>query len=282
MFSLTEDQTQRITSTLSYVTEIFKLVMGCMLVVFVPQRCADNPEHPTDPVCTLRDNFVDLIPYNVYALTWNFITFVCLVTCYTVEYRREKWCIKYLDQDREQSDRQLALEIAYYPAYLQQLIFYNRLYDRMVRISIGLVVINMISSGFLTTYYYYLDYRSVLNLFTNSLLVLEKLYHSYEIAQSSTDELYAVSAYLVVPVIYNTIDDDYRKKGLPQQAHAPFRVYLPSHRLTTLFTRSGVSASSVTSASALQPSASATSASASAHPPKSVTFAPSTKSGSSI
>jgi hypothetical protein len=229
MVSLTEDQRQKILTALSYVTELFKLTMGCLLAVFVPQRC---PEH-TDQLCTFRDNFVDLIPYNQFALAMNFITLAGLIGFYTVEYKRESWCIKYLDQDREKSDEHLKEEMMQYPAYRERLMLYNSLYYRGSTVALSLAMINLVCSSVLTMYYYYLDYRSVTTVFTNSLLILEKLYHSRDIAQQSQTDLSAVSAYLVVPMLYNTIDEDFRHPAVrPRQ---PFQIHMSPERFRSMW-----------------------------------------------
>lgn len=236
MFSLSEDQRQGILTTLSYVTELFKLTMGCLLAVFVPQRCPER----SDQICTFRDNFVDLIPYNQFALAMNFITLAGLIGFYTVEYKRETWCIKYLDQDREKPDEHLKGEITQYPEYYERLMLYNRLYYRGSLLSVSLAIINLVCSSVLTMYLYYLDYRSVTTVFTNSLLILEKLYHSYEIASQSQADLSAVSAYLVVPLLYNTIDDDYRRPTPPPTPQAkkspqPFQIHMPARQFLAIW-----------------------------------------------
>lgn len=236
---LTEDQRQSLLTTVQYIVELFKLFMGCMLAVVVPQRCVNE----ADGVCTLRDNFVDLIPYNQFVLALNFVTLGTLMGAYTVEYLREAWCIQYLDQDRSLPDGQLQHEIGHYPVYRERLLLYNRIYYRISMVSIGLVCVNLAASAVLTTYYYYLDYRSVTNVLTNSLLIVERLYHAYDIAVQSRDSLLALSAYLVVPVVYNTMDEDYRADPSSVR-RGPFTVYLPAVSLKPLLSVLSSSSSS--------------------------------------
>lgn len=228
MCSLDEDQKQLLLSIITYLAETFKLFIACLLTVFVPQRCTTQP----DQICTLRDNFFDLITYNIYSLTFNFITLSILLVFYSIEFRREKWCIKYLDHTIDKSDTNLKLEILDYPLYFDKLLYYNRIYYRFSIISIAVTFINIISSSVLILYYYYLDYRSILNIITNSLLILEKLFNSYKIASSSNDELCAISAYLITPIVYNTIDDDFRHNT--RKKDNIYKVYLPSHLLNKL------------------------------------------------
>ena len=200
-----EDQRQLLLSTLTYTVDIIKLAFGCLLSVVVPQRCTNR----SDEICTLYDNFFELIPYNVFSLTYNFITMGCLIGFYTVEYKREKWCIEYLDYHEHEPHDALEQQIKRYPTLLTTLLNYNQYYYWTACVCQGLVVSNILCSSLLVFYYYYLDYRSITSIITNSLLVVEKLYISYKIAKSSNEERCAISAYLIVPITYNCIDEDY-------------------------------------------------------------------------
>lgn len=228
MCNLDSDQKQLLLSTITYLGETFKLFIACLLTVFVPQRCTNQP----DQLCTLHDNFFDLIPYNIFSLTFNFITLSVLIIFYFIEFRREQWCIKYLDHTYDKSEINLKLEILDYPTYFNKLLYYNRIYYHYSIGSITVTILNIIFSTILILYYYYLDYRSVLNIITNSLLILEKLFNSYKIASSSNEDLCAISAYLITPIVYNTIDEDYKHNT--RKKDNIYKVYLPSHLLNKL------------------------------------------------
>jgi hypothetical protein len=211
-----EDQRQTLISTFTYIVDVVKLTFGCLLSVVVPQRCMNR----SDEICTLYDNLFDLIPYNIFTVTYNFITMGCLIGFYTVEYKREKWCIEYLDYHDHEPHDALERSIQRYPTLRSALLAYNHYYYRIACLSGVLVVTNILFSAFLVLYYYYLDYRSITSLVTNSLLVVDKLYTSYKIAKVSNEERCAISAYLIVPIIYNGIDDDHRRTP-PATPHAP-------------------------------------------------------------
>ena len=210
-----EDQRQTLISTFTYVVDVIKLSFGCLLSVVVPQRCTNR----SDELCTLYDNFFELIPYNVFTLTYNFITMGCLICFYTVEYKREKWCIDYLDYHENEPHNGLEQKIKRYPTLLTTLLNYNLYYYWMACLSGAFVASNIVFSSFLVFYYYYLDYRSITAIITNSLLVAEKLSISYKIAKSSNEERCAISAYLIVPITYNCVDEDY-SKATPSPASA--------------------------------------------------------------
>jgi hypothetical protein len=216
MCRLDEDQQQHFISSFTYTVDVIKLVFGCLLSVVVPQRCTNR----SDELCTLYDNFFELISYNVFTLTYNFITMGCLIGFYTIEYKRERWCIDYLDYRENEPHDGLEQQIKRYPTLLTTLLKYNQYYYWIAYVCQGLVVSNILFSSFLVFYYYYLDYRSITAMITNSLLVVEKLYASYKIAKSSNEERCAISAYLIVPITYNCMDEDYLRTASPAPAPA--------------------------------------------------------------
>lgn len=205
MCRLDEDQRQLLLSSVTYTVDVVKLVFGCLLSVVVPQRCTNR----SDELCTLYDNFFELIPYNVFSLTFNFITMGCLIGFYTIEHKREKWCIDYLDYRENEPHDGLEQHIKRYPSLFATLMNYNQYYYWTACVCIILVVSNILCSSLLVFYYYYLDYRTITAMMTNSLLVVEKLFISYKIAKSSNEERCAISAYLIVPITYNCMDEDY-------------------------------------------------------------------------
>jgi hypothetical protein len=217
MCQWTEDQIQLFLSTVSYILDVFKLFYGCLLSAFVSQRCSTR----SDQICTLYDNFYELIPYNTFTLTFNFLTIGLLIGFYSIEYIREKWCIEYLDHEENQPTDALEHDIQRYPELLKRLTQFNRHYYYTACFSCILVSLNILFSSVLILYYYYLDYRSVTGIVTNSLLVVEKLYNSYKIAKSSTTEQCAISSYLILPIIYNQVDRDHRRPLPPILPSSP-------------------------------------------------------------
>jgi len=211
MCRFTEDQIQLLLSTISYIIDIFKLFYGCLLSVFVSQRCSNRH----DQICTLYDNFYELIPYNTFSLIFNFLTICLLIGFYSIEYVREKWCIEYLDHEENDLGDRSEHDIRSYPELLKRLTQFNQYYYYTACFSCILVSLNILFSSVLILYYYYLDYRSITNMITNSLLVIEKLYNSYKIAKSSNTEQCAMSSYLILPIIYNQVDKDHRR-ALPR------------------------------------------------------------------
>jgi hypothetical protein len=207
-----EDNQQRIKVTLSLLFQLSKIIMATLLVIFVPQKCPENP----DGMCSFIDNFIDLTLFNSIVLAWNFFTLAVILLFYRIEYVRERWCIKYLDVDDTIPNDNLKNEITQYDEISYEMYTHNKKYNYWIHSTIVIYIVNLILSGILIYRFYYLDYRSITVLLTNFILIIEKLYNSYEIAKKSSNNTLAYSAYLVTFVNYNCIDNDYRHKDLQQ------------------------------------------------------------------
>ncbi len=200
-----QDNKQRIQSLVLFFLGSFKVFMATLLVVFVPQRC----DHQDDSNCSIQDNFMDLDNFNMFCLVFNFLTLFCFLTLYVIEKRREFWCIEHLDVDHSKPKINLISEIEDYPLYKFKLIQLNNFYQLMTKILLVIVFINTITSAVLIYHYYYLDYRSITVFISNLLLICDKLYNCYNISKKSIKELIAYSAYMKMPMVYNTIDSEH-------------------------------------------------------------------------
>ena len=205
--TLSDDQKQTIKSTISFLTESFKVFMAALLCIFVPQRCIEN----ADNLCTLTDNFTNLTKLNTAVLVINFITLANFMYLYIIEYKREHWCIEFLDIDNDKANTNLKTEINDYPEYKEELISLNNKYHKLTILTLILNICNFILSSILIYGYYYLDYRSITVLITNVLLIVDKLLSCLSISNKSVEELLPISAYMTTPVIFNTIDSDHKK-----------------------------------------------------------------------
>ena len=205
---ISEDNLQRVKSTISFGLESFKVLMATLLCVFVPQKCEEGE------ACTLEENFTDLTDYNTFVLAFNFATLGLFMFEYGLEYYREHWMIEYLDVDPKKNNINLQEEIKNYPQYQNKLISINKKYNKATESLVGFVIANFIFSAVLVLHYYYLDYRTITVLLSNLLLVVDKLYNSRSISRKSHREMLAYSAYMKTPVLFNTIDFDHKKNDL--------------------------------------------------------------------
>jgi hypothetical protein len=210
MISLTDDQKQTINSIILLLSESFKVLMATLLSIFVPQRC----DNQSDKICTIVDNFTNLTNYNIAVTTVNFITLGCFVLLYIVEYRRENWCIEYLDIDNDKPNTNLKTEIDKYPEYKEKMMLLNNDYNNISMLVVGMNIINFILSAILIYGYYYLDYKSITVLLTNIILIVDKIINCFNVSKKSVQDVLPISAYMTTPIIFNIIDKDYRKEEI--------------------------------------------------------------------
>lgn len=196
------DTKQRIMTWTYMMMEIYKVLMGTFLVIFVPQKCGNR-------ICGATDNFFNGSIINSVGNISNFVTFSSIGTLYFIEMKRENWCIKYLDIDDNKSSNNLDEEIEKYPKYKHEMHQLNRKYLNCTYAALFLMVVNFIISGF-TVYQSYAGPNSVTTFISFFMLVSLKLYSSWNVGALSVKYERANSAYLREPKTYNTIDEDFR------------------------------------------------------------------------
>ena len=93
------------------------------------------------------------------------------------------------------------------------MIILNNNYYKMSIAIVTFNIINFILSSVLIYVYYYLDYRSITVLITNFILIIDKLINCFNVSNKSVEEMLPISAYMTTPVVFNTIDNDYKHKN---------------------------------------------------------------------
>ena len=89
-----QDFMQKFNVTISFVLELYRVLMGTMLIMFVPQKCGEE-------MCGITDNmFRSTDVYSANAGI-NIATLIAFVYLYVVEVRRENTLITYLDINKE-------------------------------------------------------------------------------------------------------------------------------------------------------------------------------------
>ena len=196
------DSKQRIMTTMYMMLEIYKVLMGTFLVIFVPQQCGNK-------ICGSTENFFNGELINTIGNISNIATFTSIGSLYFIEMKRENWCIKYLDIDDNKSSNNLDTEIEKYPKYKIDMRSLNKTYLNCTYISLFMMVANFIISGF-TVYQSYAGPNSITTFISFFMLVSLKLYNSWNVGSLSVKYERANSAYLREPKTYNTIDEDFR------------------------------------------------------------------------
>ena len=201
--ALTEDHKELIISWGTTLLDSYKILVACLLSVFVPQYCPDNG------TCTLSENFSNLTIYNAFVLAFNFLTLALFVNLYYLQARRETYFITHLDSDSDQAFNSLQTNLKAYPHIFGRVQDHNAKFFLAAKITTITFYLNVFFSAILVCYFYYNGMRTVTTLLANVLLACGKLYAIWDMLKSKKHVL-ALSALRSYPVSYNVIDDNYK------------------------------------------------------------------------
>jgi hypothetical protein len=205
MFSV--DTKERLKVGALFIFQSYKVIMGSMLSLFVPQLC-ENEE-----VCTISDNLLhhDNDVFHQVTLGFNFLSVLLFIGVYVIELKRENWCVKYLDIDHNIPDNNLESIIKDKPDLLLPLSKHNTLYFKSIFITSIIYSINLALSSILI-YDNYAGIPSVTSYMSYVVLILLKIYNSLCISYDSMKNNKALSAYIIEFTSYNKIDVDHAHK----------------------------------------------------------------------
>ena len=208
-----QDFGQRIKVMGIFTLQFYKVLMGTMLTLFVPQACYEeigdgSEERNNLQICTLTQNYENSDIYHQITLSWNTLSFVCFLFCYVLELRRENWAIKYLDIDNDKSDNSLKQIIVLEPKLDKQMDKLNKIYFYGLSITAIIYFINVcLMINILLQDYHSMSTISCFISFV--LLVQMKLYNSLSVAYQSVKSDKMMSAFMSEFVSYNVLDSDY-------------------------------------------------------------------------
>jgi len=195
------DCKERIKIALTFLLQSYKVLMGSMVLLFVPRGCDDH-------VCSVTDNLYNTNDLNVSGLVFNFITVCSFVAVYAAELRRENWCVHNFDIDHNVSDNNLAIILKNKPELSNTLHYHNRLYKNTTLGCLTIFIVNFVISNYIL---YNDEVFWTIGLAPYSsymILVLMKIYNSYYIATHSIANDKALSAYMTEFSSFNIIDPD--------------------------------------------------------------------------
>jgi hypothetical protein len=204
----------------------YKVIMGTMISVFVPQKCIMGEE---ETICTLYDNISNDDYTHRCTLVFNCFTTLSFLLLYCVEMNRETWLIKNLDIDHNKADNNLE-NIIYKKTELKQLINSNTNNDNPNHLEILNISSKLIKYN---KYYYYCSLytfgvfiinnlasiniikdnnhgSTTLNAYISFLmLILVKLYNAISVSYRCKRDTKALSAYMIEFSSFNTLDSKY-------------------------------------------------------------------------
>jgi hypothetical protein len=196
-----QDFHQRINVTSTLLLEIYRVLMGAFLVIFVPQKCGEN-------ICSLSENINREDRLAKTAIAFNAFTMFTFLMLYFVEVKRENKLITYLEVNRfipvdndsvGEALQKLAME-------KKQCIWnFDRYYQKAGYISTGSFILNGIFSSIVIMSHYF-DSKTITVLLTNLLFMGLKVFDVYSTINTKKNVFY--SAYLKNKVQFNDVDPD--------------------------------------------------------------------------
>ena len=194
--------------------ELYKVVTGTLLTIFIPQSCeiVDEMNNTRVEICSLQENFEnrDMDVYREACVYVSFVSLFSFATSYMIELQRENYAIENLDSDKDVPENQLREILKDEPALEQTLDRLNIIYWRSLLVTTGLYGVNLGLS-----YKVLNDHASSATASTAGslvLLIVMKLYNSLQCARRSLKEDMISSAYLKEFVTFNVLDEDYLEK----------------------------------------------------------------------
>jgi len=196
-----QDFMQKVNVSVSFVLELYRVLMGTMLVMFVPQKCGET-------MCGLTDNmFKSDQTYSANAGI-NIATLIAFVYLYVVEVKRENKMINYLDVNKEfPSDNEAVGEslLLLPDKKRHDILNLDHNYQNASYLAMFCFLANTIFSGY-SIYNNYLDTKTSSVFLTNVLFLAGKLVDANALANTKENIFY--SAYLKDRVQYNYVDAD--------------------------------------------------------------------------
>jgi len=219
-----QDIVQRIKVIGIFTLQFYKVLMGTMLSLFVPQACYESltiepfsgqgsedgtilvPE--TLQICSLSQNYEKQSVYHQATMYWNVLSFLCFVCSYILELRREEWAIKFLDIDNDKPDNSLKKIIISEPKLDKQMDHLNKMYLYGLSITAFVYFVNVcLMINIIKNDYHSMSTISCFISFV--MLVQMKLYNSLSVAHQSVKNDKMTSAFMSEFVSYNVLDKDY-------------------------------------------------------------------------
>lgn len=196
-----QDFMQKVNVSTTLVLEVYRVLMGAFLLVFVPQNCDGD-------LCSFNQNINKSDTLSSTGLIINLITMCSFLVLYGIEVKRENKLITYLEVNRftpvDNESVGEALE-KLDPVKKDTILSYDHHYYNSGMVSTGCFLINTIFSCIVIFNNYY-DNSTLTVLLTNVLFMGLKVNEVYAIVNTKKNVFY--SAYLTDRVQYNDVDPD--------------------------------------------------------------------------
>jgi len=196
-----QDFQQQMSVYITFMLELYRVLMGGMLVMFVPQKCGDTS-------CSITENITRTDDFSQATLAFNIMTFLCFFCLYIIEVRRENYMINYLEVNRfkAKDNESVGEALQLLPKEKQDTLHaYDKYYYYSGMVSLFFFIINVALSGYFISLHY-LDGKTISVFMTNVLFMSSKVMEVNALVNTKENIFY--SAYLNDRVQYNDVDPD--------------------------------------------------------------------------
>ena len=210
-----QDLKERLKIGALWLFQSYKVIMGSLLLLFVPQKCEELVEYSgssdgeyESAICSVSDNLNkkdDL--FHDITLGFNFLCVGLFLITYIVELRRENWCVKNLDINHDFPDNHLDDIIDQKPELKMELRKKNARYFKITAVTSSAYMINLLLSSIII-YNNYVGIQAVTSYTSYVALILLKIYNSLFISYTSLHNDKALSGYITEFSSFNVFDED--------------------------------------------------------------------------
>ena len=197
-----QDFKQKSAVYIGFLLELYRVIMGSMLVIFVPQNCGDH-------ICGMFENTTVVPEVYTTAIVMNVYSLVCFLIMYTVEIKRENRLISYLEVDKHLPFDNDSIEDALVKLPDDKhasILAYDGYYLHSGYLALSAFVLNAGISGYVV-FVNYLDDKTMTVYLTNILFMALKVKETYDIVNTKKNIFY--SAYLTDRIQFNAVDKDH-------------------------------------------------------------------------
>lgn len=196
-----QDFMQKMSVYISFIFELYRVIMGSFLILFVPQKCGEDS-------CTIFEPVNAGNRLNDAAFGVNILTFCLFLGMYYAEIKRETQMITYLHVNTEEpcDNDAVGEALGKLPEDKKlRILACDKLYLRTGQFALVGFITNTVLSS-IAIYDNFLDGKTTSSLITNILFMLLKIHETYSI--TNTDKNIFYSAYLNERVQFNDVDPD--------------------------------------------------------------------------
>jgi len=209
------DGREKIKDAIIILVEVYKAVMSCLLLIFIPQNCpadlqSSDPELVVVHACnyseTLQGIYDHGSKFSKFVSAWNFICLFVVVAHYWAVWKREKFLVEYLQTDDTLPDVNLKNVLPKHQSIDEWFTFHNRIVFVTSSVSILFLLSNFVISGIVIFRDFYAGFRTLSVFISYFLLVSTLVWKGWD---ASYDGIYSSVAYSSIqsePTEYNAID----------------------------------------------------------------------------